>query len=201
MVTLLGFWMGTQLPAQTGDQERKLSPDYSFGSRWGVKTNMLYNTLNFINVGVERNLGDCWGFEAEIICPWWNAHDNHRTTRMLNGGLELRRYWHRWTDTQKVLSGPYVGIHANGGIYDLVRNNQGVQSDGPFWMGGLVLGYGLMTGDSWRMNFAIGVGAMYTPYNHYHVVDNGMYLLSHYQGNYTYIGPTKAEVSVMMLLK
>ncbi len=200
LIALMGFLQVPQLPAQTGEQDIEI-PTLDLGTRWGVRTNMLYNTLNFINVGVECNTGNHWGWAAELICPWWNADDNHRTTRMLCGGIEGRYYWKGWKEKNRILSGPYVGFHANGGIYDLVRNNEGVQSEAPFWMGGAVIGYGLMISNAWRFDMSLGLGGMYTPYNHYHVKDGGNSLVTHYSGNYTYFGPTKAELSFVLLLK
>lgn len=169
---------------------------------WGVKTNMVYNSLSFVNLGIDGSLGNHFGFEVEAICPWWDAPDHHKTAKMLNLGLEGRYYWHKWADAKSTLVGPYVGLHANGGIYDICYKSQGVRGDF-FVMSGAVLGYTLAIEENWRMNFGVGFGAMYTPYDHYHVLNKERYghlLVNHYSGKYTYVGLTKVELSVVWLI-
>ncbi len=169
---------------------------------WGAKTNMIYNSMSFVNLGIDGSVGKHFGFEVEAICPWWDAPDHHKTAKMLDLGLEGRYYWRGWSEPNLTLAGPYVGIHVNGGIYDICYKNQGVRGDF-FVMSGAVLGYTLPIEQNWRLNFGFGVGAMYTPYNHYHILSKERHpnlLVNHYSGKYTYVGPTKVELSVVWLI-
>lgn len=173
----------------------------SHPTRWGVKTNMLYDVLSFVNLGVDVNIGKHWGLEAEFIAPWWDAPDHHKTAKMLNLGVEARYYWRGWSDHKTILSGPYCGLHANAGTYDICYNNSGVQGSS-FIMSGAVVGYTIPIEEYWRINLAVGFGGMVTSYDHYHIVDKEPYydiLANHYSGNYTYVGPTKIELSIVWL--
>ncbi len=171
-------------------------------AQWGVKTNMAYNAISFVNLGFDVGFGKHWGFEAELTTPWWDAPDHHKTAKMLNLGLEGRYYWRGWQDGKTLLAGPYCGLHANGGIYDIVYKNNGVRGD-YFAMAGAVVGYTLPIEKAWRLNFAVGLGGMFTDYEHYHVYHHARYgdlLVNHYSGKYTYFGPTKVELSVVWLI-
>jgi len=119
----------------------------------------------------------------------------------MSAGLECRYYWHGWKDQTSILAGPYVGLHANGGFYDICWKRRGVKGD-YFAMGGATVGYTMAIDTWWRLNFAVGLGGMYTPYEHYHVKEKtgfGRHLVNHYSGNYTYVGPTKVELTVVWL--
>lgn len=167
---------------------------------WGVRTNMLYNSASFVNLGIDYSLGTHWALSAEAICPWWNYDDNHQTTQMLNLGLETRWYWRGWNERDYAMSGPFVGAHVNGGVYDLARQNKGIQSKDYFVMGGAVIGYSAYLERSWRLNFALGLGYLYAPYIHYDVIDEGAVLFKHKSGVFQSVIPTKIEMSVVWLL-
>ena len=203
LITLMGLWQVTPLLAQEEVQSKRQSEltTYSIPTRWAVKSNLLYDSFSFLNVGVECNAGSHWGLEADFIFPWWNAHDNHRITRMLNVGVEAKRYIQGWRDPARALSGFYLGVHANTGIYDWARHSKGYQCDGLFYMGGAVIGYDLYCTDTWRFGFSLGVGAMKTSYTRYEVRNNGKYTVNKFQGDYLYYGPTKAEISLAWMIK
>lgn len=198
-VSSIVFLMFFPVLCSAQEQEENVS---SFPVSWGLKTNMVYNTLSFVNIGIEGNVGKHFGFEAEAICPWWDAPDHHKTAKMLNLGLEGRYYWKGWEDTKSILTGPYVSVHANGGIYDICYQNHGVRGD-YFVLAGVGIGYTYHVEDNWRINLGVGFGMIYSPYEHYHVLDKEPYydlLVNHYQGKYTYFVPTKIEFSVVWLL-
>lgn len=203
LVTFLGLLQVMPLFAQEEEQPKgKMeSTTYSAVTRWAVKSNLLYDSFSFLNAGIECNLGSHWGAELDLVFPWWNAHDNHRTTRMLNAGLEMKYYTKGWRDPGHTLSGFYLGAHANTGIYDWARHSKGYQSDGLFYMGGIVTGYDLYINDTWRLGLSFGVGAMKTSYTRYEMRNNGKYSVNKFQGNYMYYGPTKAEISLAWMIK
>lgn len=179
--------------------ERKSKNDEMFQSekdfRLGVRTNFLYNAASFVNLGLEANVGDKWGLTCDAYFPWWNRWNNSHTTQVIGGSLEVRYYWRGWTTPLRVLNGPFVGVHAAGGVYDIARDNKGYQGD-YFAAGGAVFGYSLFLDKWWRLDLSAGVGYMNTKYQHYHVVKE-KYLCHHYSGQYSYIGPTKVEMSVV----
>ena len=202
LVTLLGLFGVNTLSAQDESQEENVSKESTnvvtqmrYDTRWGLRTNMAYHTLNLTNLGIECNVNNHWGFVADALFPWWEAGDSHRTTKILSLGLEGRYYWRGCQNANHIMGGPYAGIYGMGGIYDWARNNKGFRGDKYFVLGGLSIGYSLCLSDSWRFDMALGVGALYTPYKHYHVKNDGEYLVEHYSGNYMYYGPTKAELS------
>ncbi len=166
-------------------------------TRWGVRTNFIADATAFVNLGLERSVGDHLAVTCDVFFPWWNKWDNSRTTQVLAGSIEGRYYWRPWTTGLRVLSGPFVGLHAAGGVYDIARQNKGSQGK-YFAAGGAVLGYSAFLDKWWRLDLSFGVGYMTTKYDHYHV-KNQKYLFHHYSGKYNYVGPTKAELSVVWL--
>ena len=51
-----------------------------------------------------------------------------------------------------------------------------------------------------RLEFNIGVGFLQTEYRHYVGVENDRFLVWQNDGRYTWLGPTKAKVSLVWLL-
>ena len=185
---------------KSGTQGKKKNADLYLAdeeTRWGVRTNFLYDANAIVNLGIETNVSNKWGLTCDLFFPWWNKWDNSRTTEVLAGSLEARYYWRSWTTSLRVLNGPFVGVHAAGGIYDICRNNKGSQGDWFAAVGG-VIGYSVFIDKWWRLDLSAGVGYMTTQYEHYHVIDE-KYLYRHYKGNYSYVGPTKLEMSVVWL--
>lgn len=171
---------------------------------WALKTNLLYDENSFLNLSLEVGLNNHWALELEAICPWWNSDNNERTTQMLNFGLHAKYFWKGWNSNETSLSGPFVGVHANGGIYDIARKRvshnitRGYQGD-YFAMGGLTIGYAWYLSPAWRFECSMGLGAMHTKYTHYDVVEDGQYLMIHNKGNYTWYGPTKVDLSFVWM--
>ena len=110
LVTLLGlFWVNT-LSAQDESQEENVSKESTnvvkqmqYDTRWGLRTNMAYHTLNLTNLGIECNVNNHWGFVADALFPWWEAGDSHRTTKIMSLGLEGRYYWRGCQDANHLV--------------------------------------------------------------------------------------------------
>ena len=201
---ILATFLGITFPNLTyAQQQAKASGSGSaetayVTNAWGVKTNLLYDSYAFVNLGLERNIGRSWGISAEAICPWFNSEDNYRTTQVMDFGLEGRYYWKGWTENDKPLSGPYIGLHCNVGRCDIARDFKGTQCE-RFIMGGPVIGYSGILADNWRINLTFGLGYMNAKYKHYHIIEDGEILYPHYSGTYSYVGPTKVEASIVWL--
>ena len=51
-----------------------------------------------------------------------------------------------------------------------------------------------------NLEFSLGIGLLLTGYEHYHARDSYQTLLWQNNGRYTWIGPTKAKISLVWML-
>lgn len=172
------------------------------------KTNLLFDALSLINIEAEIPLGKRFSIAGEWIFPWW-IFDNGKTTsnrsriQMLNANFEVR-YWLGNRNKRPNMTGWFIGIYAGGGLYDFEYKSFGYQGEF-FIMGGLSGGYAhaINRKGTLRMEYSLGVGYMQTDYRHYesHLSSTGeWHSLYNKGGRYSWIGPTKAKVSLVWML-
>ena len=164
-----------------------------------LKTNLLFDAALAPNVEVELPLRDRrWSVMAECWFPWYVWHHNSRAYQLLYVGAEGRR-WLGDRRRHDPLEGHFVGFFAGGGKYDFEWDSEGYQ--GEFYlMAGLSYGYAKRLNRRLRLEFNIGVGFLQTEYRHYVGVENDRFLVWQNDGRYTWLGPTKAKVSLVWLL-
>lgn len=163
-----------------------------------LKTNLLFDIACMPNLEVEVPLGKRWSLNGEMMLPWWLIDGDKYCLQVLSGGLEAR-YWLGNRINKKRLTGHFVGVYAGGGKYDLQWEEKGYQGEF-FIASGLSYGYSLSLSRHWNMEFSLGVGLLRTNYRHYLTRDNYQTLLWQNNGTYTWIGPTKAKISLVWLI-
>lgn len=172
-------------------------------TRFGISTNVLYEAALMPNLSVEGTIGHHWSALLEWTSPWWLNDEKERCLEIINGGVE-GRYWFKPQDSDgnwAPLQGHFVGLHYNTGFFDVEWQGKGTQ-DEFFWMTGVTYGYSWILGKQFRLVCSLGLGLFRANnYNHYHQVihNDERYLLSHERGNYTWYGPTKANVSIVWM--
>ena len=163
----------------------------------GLKTNLLYWATTTPNLGVEFALSPKWTFEATAGANPWVFGDNTRFQHWLAMG-EIR-YWPCHS-----FEGHFFGLH--GGFTKFKVGEIGFLPTiddhtykGYAGGGGLSYGYHFPLGRRWGLELTIGVGYAYIEYDKYKKCDD----CSEYMGNKNrhYVGPTKAGVSIIYLLK
>ena len=164
-----------------------------------LKTNLLLDAALAPNVEVELPLrGNRWSVMAECWFPWYVWHHNSRAYQLLYIGAE-GRYWLGDRNKYESLTGHFVGFFAGGGKYDFEWDSEGYQ--GEFYlMAGIDYGYAKQLNKRLRLEFNFGIGFLQTDYHHYKGMENDRFLVWQNDGRYTWLGPTKAKVSLVWLL-
>lgn len=172
-----------------------------------LKTNLLFDVATLINLELEVPIGHRWSIAAEAIFPWWLQEDKQRCIQMLSGNLE-GRYWFgdrrydRRGREREPLTGWFAGLYAGGGYYDLEWDARGYQGEF-FIAAGISGGYSHRIGRNLRMEYSLGVGYMQTNYRYYEAekgFGNEWHLTRQNDGRFTWIGPTRAKVSLVWLI-
>lgn len=173
-----------------------------------VKTNLLFDALSLVNVEVEVPIGQRWSVAGEWIFPWWTWDDGtsaskRNRTQLLNGNIS-GKYWFGDRTDRDVMTGLYAGFYAGGGLYDLERNAKGYQGEF-FIAAGVDAGYAhtINRCGSLRMEYSFGIGYLNTNYRYYEAlydIDSQWHPVHLKDGRYTWIGPTRARVSLVWLI-
>ncbi len=177
-------------PAPAPEQEKK-------PIRFALKTNLLFDALLAPNIELEVPIGNRWSVAGEWIFPWWVTKNNGYAFQLLSGQVE-GRYWFGEREKVPQLTGWFAGLYAGGGLYDLQWKNNGYQ--GEFYIAaGLSGGYAhtINKKGNLRMEYSLGLGYLSTDYRYYEGQLNNEYLVWRHNGRYTWLGPTKAKVSLV----
>ena len=171
----------------------------------GVKTNTLYDVLMTPNVGVEFYLGNGYTVDADWMYAWWNSDRAAWYWRVYGGDVAVRR-WFGQKAEEKPLTGHHAGLYAQALTYDFLWNGKGCMGGEPggnifdratFAMGA-EYGYSLPVARRLNLDFTLGAGYMWGKYYEYKPID-GCYVWQATKKR-RYIGPTKAEVSLVWLI-
>lgn len=166
-----------------------------------LKTNMLFDAALMPNVEIEVPIGKRWSVNGEYMFPWWVTKNNRYCLQMLSGGLEAR-YWlgrSQRREQRQVLTGHFIGLYTGGGEYDLQWKGSGYQGEF-FIAAGISYGWATPIGRNLHLELSVGIGVLRTNYRHYHAIDNYRTLLWQENGRYTWLGPTKAKISLVWML-
>lgn len=181
-------------------------PDYylwDYLTPLAIKTNMLYDALTAVNIGIEAPIRDHWSVAADWVSPWWSNYDKQRYFQLMYGNIE-GRYWFGDREDVPQLTGWFAGVSVGGGIYDLMLNpEKGIQ--GGFQSYSAVAGYAhtIDKSGNLRLEYELGVGYLGTDYVKYFWdgYDYSLVAPSPQMWNTKWIGPTKVQVSLVYMLK
>lgn len=170
-----------------------------------LKTNLLYDALALPNIGAEFYLGKNISIVGNWLYGWWDKDNRHRYWRAYGGDIALR-WWFGKRAEAKPLTGHHLGIYGGIVTYDFEFGGKG-------WMGGLPgrslwdrsnrfagieYGYSLPVARRLNIDFTVGLGYFGGKYIKY--VPRGNKYEWRSTHNLTWIGPTKAEVSLVWLI-
>ncbi|MFR9503778.1 MAG: DUF3575 domain-containing protein [Rikenellaceae bacterium] len=179
-----------------------------------VKTNLLYDAVTALNVELEIPIGERWSIAGEWMFPWWTScgnknnswqsgeNSNRNASEILNANIEVK-YWFGDRTNCPVMTGWHLGPYGGVGKYDLEREAAGYQ--GEFYVIGLSGGYAhtINKKGNLRMEYSLGVGYMNTDYRYYEEhwgIDDTWHTLRQNSGTYSWLGPTRARVSLVWML-
>lgn len=176
-----------------------------------VKSNLLYDLLTWVNFSVEVPFtvkGHQFSAQYQHQFPWWTwgQNDNKYCNRFLSMGGEVRWWfrpeYHAATALRKerdCLTGWFVGLYGMGGKWDFEWKRD-ICYQGEFWSAGLSVGYAMPIGRYANLEFSLSAGYANIPYRGYTPTDDYSQLIRDPEDNGTwhYIGPTRAEVSLVI---
>ncbi len=168
-----------------------------------VKTNLLFDAATAINLEVEVPIGKRWSVAGEWIFPWWLMESKQYCLQVLSGNIE-GRYWFQDRENIPLMTGFFAGVYGGGGLYDIEWGTKGYQGEF-FIAAGISGGYAhaINKSKSLRMEYSLGVGYMQTNYREYtpkYGADGNWHLIRGNKGKYTWIGPTRAKVSLVWMI-
>jgi len=176
-------------------------PATAHAQQVALKTNLLYDATTTPNLGLEVGVGRKGSVQLFYgLNPWKFGHgDDMKYVKHWVLNPEYRHWFcHRF-------NGSFIGIHAFGGQYDAANVKmplgwwselQDHRFEGWFIGGGVSYGYQFVLSEHWNLEAAIGLGAAYIDYDKFACGVCGKKLDD---GHKTYIGPTKAALSLLYM--
>ena len=162
-----------------------------------AKNNMLYDLALLPNVGLEFYLGKNMSLVGNWMYSWWKNDNIYWYWRVYGGDIALR-YWFGKASKEKPLQGHHVGLYGQMITYDLELGYHGILADRWSWSAGVEYGYSLPVAKRLNIDFTLGAGYHTGEFYEYIPIDG------HYVWQATkirhYMGPTKAEISLVWLL-
>lgn len=164
--------------------------------KWGITTNALYWATSTPNIGVEYAFHSRMSLAASASYNPFTFGNNHKLKHVL-GQIEYR-YW-----LNSSFKGHFFGVHAQGGVFNfsglpLTNTMRDYRFEGNAYGGGFTYGYQWTINQRFRIGAEIGLGYLYLDYDKFYCPTCGE-RIDHYRNNY--LGPTKAAVSLVYLLK
>lgn len=174
--------------------------EYTKKPLFALKTNLLFDLATALNVEIEVPIGERFSIAGEWIFPWWLWEKKQYCLQVLSGNIEGRYWFGNRTDRPR-MTGWFAGLYAGAGLYDIEWGDKGYQGEF-FIAAGLSGGYAhtINKSGSLRMEYSLGVGYMKTEYREYEPKENGEILAWKRDGRYTWIGPTRAKISLVWMI-
>lgn len=163
-----------------------------------IRTNLLYDAVLVPNLGVEVNVYDNWTVYGDLMYAGWDMPKRHFYWNLFGTQFGARKYFGAQA-AERSFSGHHVGIYGQALAYDLQAGNIGQQTVTINMGAGVEYGYSFPVALGLNIDVEIGFGYLTGKYFEY-IVDEEHYT---WRGtvNRAWIGPTKASVSLVWLIK
>lgn len=151
------------------------------GKRYvALKTNVAYDALALLNVGLEMQVAPKFSIELPVIWSLWDYEQEHGIRTV---ALQPEARWWMGKETGR---GHYLGVHAHAAWFNVKWNDTRYQDTRrPLLGAGLSYGYKQPLGEHWGAEFSLGLGYANMKYNTYYNIVNGAQLdtrIRHYWG-------------------
>lgn len=178
------------------EKRKRLGPSHKV--MVALKNNMIYDLALAPNVEVEFSTGKRWSLNTEYKCPWWLNSRNGFCYQLLSGGVEAR-LWLGNRKKRDCLTGHFLGVYAEGGVYDFQFDKDKGYRGNYYAASGLTYGYSHQLARHLALEFSLGIGYLATEYRKYTTYEGDLIWTS--SGRYHFMGPTKAKISLVWLIK
>jgi hypothetical protein len=171
-------------------------------SKLALKSNLLYGLGTLTpNLRAELGLGYRTTLEAGLAYNGRNLEGSVENNRKLVHGIAIAefRYW-----LCERFDGHFFGVHALGGFYNIsghkipILFDKEYRYEGTGAGAGISYGYSLPLSPRWGVEFNVGVGVARLKYDKY-----GCDKCDELEGRYnrTYLGPTRAAINLVFIIK
>ncbi len=165
---------------------------------------MLVDALLVPNIGAEFYVGKNFSVGAQWMYAWWSNDTRHRYWRIYGGDISAR-YWF-CNSNKKPLTGHHAGVYIGAYTFDFEWGGKAYMGGRPghtlwdrfFLNTGIEYGYTLPISRRLNLDFTLGVGYMGGIVEKF-IPSSGNYIWQSTTRK-TWIGPTKAEISLVWLL-
>lgn len=168
-----------------------------------IKTNLIYDALANINLGLEFKMAPRWTFDINGDFNCWSFSDYKQWKHWM--AQPEFRYWFC-----EAMHGNFIGLELHGGQYNIgkvnmpfmllgtnFRNLKDARYQGWYGGAGLTYGHAWMLAKHWNLEAEIGIGWSYTKYDSYPCAGCGNKLEDN--ATHNYFGPTKAALNLVYI--
>ncbi len=173
----------------------------TYSQKIGVKTNLLYDATTTPNLGFEFSLSPRWTLDLSGgYNPWILNKDKNKKIKHFIVMPEAR-YWFC-----EHFQGHFLGIHSGYSQYNISSVRLPFQSKSTRYHRyqgwgtgiGLAYGYSWILGKRWNLEASLGAGYIFTKYDKYDCITCGKFKGKE---KHHYLGPTKAGLSIIYMIK
>lgn len=162
-----------------------------------VHNNMLLDLLAIPNFGLEFSMGSRMSLGFDWMYAWWKS-DPTFYWRIYGGDAYLRYY--PWAvKNNRLLTGQHFGVYGGILTYDFELGIRGNMGERWSWFTGLEYGVSVPVSRNLNLDLSIGAGYLGGEYKVYDY-EEGYYVWK-YTARRNWIGPTKADISLVWLLR
>lgn len=166
-----------------------------------VKTNVLYDAVTALNIGVEVPIGQNFSAAVHYLNPWWAWGPNDRKYAFQIQELGFGARWYPSPVDGRRLTGWYAGVYAKTAQYDF-QNDTKYCYQGEYWSVGATAGYVFHIKKYMRLELGLQVGYLQSDYRHYQP-DTGyehLYRDPYKVGKFYFFGPTSVSATLTVPL-
>ncbi len=167
----------------------------SFGQKFAVKNNLLYDLTTTLNAGVEIGLGTRWTLDASgNYIPW-----KFGKVRWKHWLVQPEfRYWFC-----ERFNGHFIGVHGHYAEYNFGgigfnHNLRHHRYQGHLYGGGISYGYQWILNNRWNLEATLGVGYARLHDKKYPIAECGTVIR---EKGRNYWGPTKIGITIVYIIK
>lgn len=171
----------------------------SRAQKLAVKSNLLYDATTTMNLGLEVSLAHKWTLDIPVNINPWKFGD----TRLKHWGIQPElRYWFC-----ESFNRTFIGIHGHYADFNvggwpswgfISENMQNMRYQGHLYGGGVSIGHSWILKRRWSIEASVGVGYAHIVYEKYPCATCGT---KQKDTSKNYLGPTKASISLIYLIK